>query len=308
MSAVTNLVANIARMVQRVGQTAPDCDETIVIQTDDLLTLHEAAAIVGCHYQTLYRRVRAGELKALMAGGTYRIQRSDLESWLSDRDARHGAVPERNTRSWPKLVTNLLDALLAGDAQAARQQTERLLAGGATMAYLCDHLYGPALYQVGALWSDGQLTIGVEHRASRIVEGLLAHSTSRTSKPGPRIGVVIVAAPLGDRHSLATQMVAAGLHAEGFRVHYLGADLPVAEIVQMAEREQADLVALSCCVVDREGLSDALAALSAAGFSTIVGGYGISESEALMLGATCYGASIEEAQVRARELVRSSAN
>ena len=279
-----------------------------MIQADDLLTLHEAAAIVGCHYQTLYRHVRAGELKALMAGGTYRIQRGDLESWLSDRDARHGAVPQRNTRSWPKLVTNLLDALLAGDVRAARQQTERLLAGGATMAYLCDHLYGPALYQVGALWSDDQLSIGVEHRASRIVEGLLAHSTSRTSKPGPRIGVVIVAAPLGDRHSLATQMVAAGLHAEGFHVHYLGADLPVAEIVQMAEREQADLVALSCCVVDREGLSAALAALKAAGFSTLVGGHGISESEALTLGATCYGASIEEAQVRARGLVRSSAN
>ncbi|PHX80988.1 MAG: hypothetical protein CK540_05040 [Thermoleophilia bacterium] len=169
-------------------------------------------------------------------------------------------------------------------------------------------MYGPALYQVGELWSDDQLSIGVEHRASRIVEGLLAHSTTRTSKPGPRFGVVVVAAPLGDRHSLAAQMVAAGLHADGFRVHYLGADLPVSEIVQMAEREQADLVALSCCVVDREGLSAALAALKAAGFSTLVGGYGISESEALTLGATCYGASIEDAQLLARGLVRSSAN
>jgi excisionase family DNA binding protein len=38
-----------------------------------LLTLQEAADIVGCHYQTLYRRVRKGEVPALVAGGSYRI-------------------------------------------------------------------------------------------------------------------------------------------------------------------------------------------------------------------------------------------
>ena len=35
-----------------------------------LLTLQEAADAVGCHYQTLYKRVRSGELPALVAGGS----------------------------------------------------------------------------------------------------------------------------------------------------------------------------------------------------------------------------------------------
>lgn len=273
--------------------------------TEQLLTLQEAADVVGCHYQTLYRRVRSGELNALVAGGTYRIRSSDLDAWLSERDARKGAVPQRSAHNWAKLVDKLFDVLIAGDSGAARQQSQRLLDGGATVADLCDRLYGPTLTRIGALWRAGNLTVAEEHRASRIIEGLLEHISSRSSKTGPRVGCVVVASAVGDRHSLAAQMVSAGLHVDGFRVSYLGADLPVGEIVQMAEREQADVVALSCCVEDRSGISQALSALAAADFLTIVGGTGIGRTEALELGATRYGASINEAQVLARELVRS---
>ena len=69
-----------------------------------LLTLQEAADAVGCHYQTLYKRVRSGELPALVAGGSYRISRADLDAWLHERDAAKGAVPERAERDWPRQI------------------------------------------------------------------------------------------------------------------------------------------------------------------------------------------------------------
>jgi methanogenic corrinoid protein MtbC1 len=100
-------------------------------------------------------------------------------------------------------------------------------------------------------------------------------------------------------------MVSAGLQAEGFRVNYLGAELPVAEILAMAQREHADLVALSCCVAEREGISEAVRTLADAGFPVMVGGSGIGRAEALELGATRYGGSIADAQTFARELVRT---
>ena len=66
-----------------------------------MLTLQEAADVVGCHYQTLYRRVRNGDIPALVAGGSYRIRREDLDAWLEERDQRAGAVPDRGQRDWP---------------------------------------------------------------------------------------------------------------------------------------------------------------------------------------------------------------
>jgi len=269
-----------------------------------LMTLQEAADAVGCHYQTLYKRVRSGELPALVAGGSYRISRDDLDAWLRDRDAMKGAVPERAERDWPRQIDLLTASLLAGDARAARKQLDRLTSGGVTVAELCDRLLAPTLARIGELWRNNHITIADEHRASRIVETLLDRATAARPKTGPRVGSAVVATAVGDRHSIAAQMVAAGLQSEGFSVHYLGADLPVEEIVNMAKLETADVVALSCCVAERGGLSAAISALNHAGFSVIVGGNGIGRDEALALGAARYGGSITEAQALARELVR----
>ena len=272
-----------------------------------LLTLQEAADAVGCHYQTLYKRVRSGELPALVAGGSYRISRDDLDAWLRERDVTKGAVPERAERDWPRQAEVLTTSLLDGDARKARQQVDRLISGGATVTDICDRLFAPVLWHVGDLWRNDKIAIADEHRASRIVETLLDRATAARPKTGPRIGSAVVATAIGDRHAIAAQMVAAGLQAEGFTVHYLGANLPVEEIVNFAKRESADLVALSCCVAERGGLSATITALNDAGFPVVVGGSGIGHDEAIELGAARYGGSIAEAQVLARELVSSGA-
>lgn len=270
-----------------------------------LLTLQEAADAVGCHYQTLYKRVRSGELPALVAGGSYRISRDDLDAWLRERDAARGAVPDRTERDWPRQVDALLASLITGDARSARAQIDRLASGGASVAELCDLLLAPALARIGDLWHDNELSIADEHRASRIVETLLDRASAARPKTGPRIGSAVIATAVGDRHSIAAQMVAAGLQAEGLAVHYLGAELPVEEIVSMAKREQADLVALSCCVAEHEALSKAITEVRAAGFPIMIGGSGIGRDEALALGADRFGGSIAEAQLLARDLLRT---
>jgi methanogenic corrinoid protein MtbC1 len=226
---------------------------------------------------------------------------------MTARDATAGAVPTRAERDWPRQVEHLLDAVRSGDAPAARQVVDRLLDGGAAVADLCDRLFAPVLFRIGEGWRAGEVTIADEHRASRIIEGLLERAASSRAKPGPRLGTVVVASPPGDRHALAAQMVAAGLQAEGFVVHFLGADLPVAEIVRMAADVSADFVSLSCCVEEREGLTAAIGALTAIGVPVMVGGNGIGSAEALQLGATCYGGSIGEAQSLAREISRERA-
>ncbi len=272
-----------------------------------MLTLQEAADVVGCHYQTLYRRVRNGDIPALVAGGSYRIRREDLDAWLEERDQRAGAVPDRGQRDWPGQADRLFSHLITGDTDAARQQIDRLLGGGASVAEFCDSLFGPILYRIGDLWRKGDLTIADEHRASRTVEALLERVLTARPKPGPKLGSVVVAAPRGDRHSLPGLMVTVGLRADGFVVHHLGADLPSAEIVDMARRESADLVALSCSTEEREGIAEAIAAVRDAGFPVLVGGSGIGGAEAIELGAVRYGGSVAEAQQSARAIVRERA-
>ena len=274
---------------------------------ETLLTLRQAAEALGCHYQTLYKRVRTGEIPALVAGGSYRIRAADLDAWLSSRDAADGAVQRTAPRDWGAQADALQAAVAAGDAQAARTQIDRLIGGGATVAEICDHVFAPVLFRIGELWSAGGISIADEHRASRIIEGLLERMSSGRGKPGRKVGTVVVAAPAGDRHALAAQMVAAGLRAEGLDVHFLGADLPPAEIAGMAKRVAADAVALSWCVGEGDGLAEAIAAVNAVGVPVVVGGSGVTSAQALSLGAARFGGTVGEAQSIARELARKGA-
>ena len=54
--------------------------------TDRLLTVHEVAGIMRVSNMTVYRLIRAGELKAARVGRGYRIRESELDAYL-DRGA-----------------------------------------------------------------------------------------------------------------------------------------------------------------------------------------------------------------------------
>ena len=56
--------------------------------TDRLLTVHEVAGIMRVSNMTVYRLIRAGELKAARVGRGYRIRESEVDAYL-DR----GEVP-----------------------------------------------------------------------------------------------------------------------------------------------------------------------------------------------------------------------
>ena len=276
-----------------------------VSEEETVLSLQEAADRVGCHYQTLYKRVRSGEIPAGVTGGCYRIRSTDLDAWVARRASAPSAVPSRGRRDWGSLSAQLTEGLLAGQTEEARRLIDRLLGGGVGAAEFCDLLFGPTMQEIGRRWHEGEITIASEHRASRTIESLLEHIVARSRRPGPRRGTVVIAAPAGDRHSLAPLMVAAGLRADGFDVHYLGSDLPPGEIADMASREGADLVALSWSISDEAGIRTAIGILADQGIAVIAGGGGITRQQALDYGAAGYGASVAEAQQIAREHARS---
>ena len=54
--------------------------------TDRLLTVHEVAGIMRVSNMTVYRLIRAGELRAARVGRGYRIRESEVDAYL-DREA-----------------------------------------------------------------------------------------------------------------------------------------------------------------------------------------------------------------------------
>lgn len=48
----------------------------------DILTIREAAQMLGCHTSTLYRLCKTGEVPAFRLGQSWRFRRESLNGWM----------------------------------------------------------------------------------------------------------------------------------------------------------------------------------------------------------------------------------
>ena len=55
---------------------------------DSLLTVGEVAELMRVSNMTVYRLIKAGQLGAIRVGKNYRIRRTDVDRYLSDRAVR----------------------------------------------------------------------------------------------------------------------------------------------------------------------------------------------------------------------------
>jgi methanogenic corrinoid protein MtbC1 len=105
---------------------------------------------------------------------------------------------------------------------------------------------------VGEEWQSGRLGIGEEHMASQMVtEVLIRLRTGWDNLDRPPAGpqepppVAIVGTMEGDHHDLGAQAVRVLLERDGWRVYYLGADVPIEEFGEIQRAQGADLVCIS---------------------------------------------------------------
>ena len=157
-----------------------------------------------------------------------------------------------------------------------------------------EQIIGPVMRRIGERWSAGDLEPHHEHLASTTVRGFLdaALSIQRLSLEAP---VAVAATVSGEHHELGVLAAAVVAAAEGWRVVYLGCDIPAACLVRTVavHRPSALLIGLTCDPVASSVLHDLRHVLAAIDPATIVlcGGAGAEAARATIesLGAIVAG-------------------
>jgi DNA-binding transcriptional MerR regulator/methylmalonyl-CoA mutase cobalamin-binding subunit len=108
---------------------------------------------------------------------------------------------------------------------------------------LIEEVLVPLVWTVGDRWRDGMLRVGHEHMATATVQAFLGELTREGGPAGAP--AVTLATPSGQRHQLGAMMAAATAITEGWRVIYLGADLPAEDIAAAASQPGVRAAALS---------------------------------------------------------------
>ena len=87
----------------------------------------------------------------------------------------------------------------------------------------------PVLVQIGQMWERGEITVAHEHQASAFLKVRLSQMLDAAGLNDFGPSVVAGCGP-GEHHEIGLMMLAVTLRRRGVRVHYLGSNMPLADM------------------------------------------------------------------------------
>lgn len=184
----------------------------------------------------LSRVVRAGHTISQVA----QLPDTELEELIA-RDASVQTMtvePTDRTGAWLALCLAAVQRLDPCDLEASFRRASLELSA----PELLENLLSPLLEAIGEQWRLGSLRPYHEHMASAVIRSFLGTTRGDVSPLAP---VFLAATPARQRHELGALLATASAAAVGWRVLYLGPDLPPEEIAAAAVHQNARVVALS---------------------------------------------------------------
>lgn len=109
---------------------------------------------------------------------------------------------------------------------------------------VCRHVLEAVLIEMGERWERGDVGVGAEHYASCFVMRKLA-ALFNLSQPHRGRGPIVAACVEGELHEIGLLLTSLSLSSHGFKIVYLGANLPLEDLVAAVREVKPSLVLLS---------------------------------------------------------------
>jgi methanogenic corrinoid protein MtbC1 len=223
---------------------------------------------------------------------------SDLPAFIRDGDPLAG------------LAKQYLDALLGGRRDLASRLILDAVDAGAGIKDVYLNVFQRSQYEIGRLWQMNQVSVAQEHYCTAATQLIMSQLYPRIFATEKNGRTLVAACVGGDLHEIGVRMVSDFFEMEGWDTFYLGANMPLASIVETVTRRKADAVAVSATIAyHTRKVADVIAAIRASeharGAKVLVGGYPFNLAPGLwrQLGADGYAGDAEEAIAVANRLV-----
>lgn len=160
-------------------------------------------------------------------------------------------INERRTEPIPissevvveELLSECMEAIMDYDAK----KLESILLNASaklTQPILIEEFVTPLVYKVGDLWHLGEIRVANEHLASAVIRSFLYNLLDSYSL-NESAPVLVSATPRGQEHEFGALISGVVAASAGWRVIYLGSNLPAEEIAAVVSHLNARVVALS---------------------------------------------------------------
>ena len=148
-------------------------------------------------------------------------------------------------------VVTLIEELLSDCIESIRNYDAKnleliLLNASAklTQPILIEELIIPLVYKIGEMWHNGEIRVANEHLSSSVIRGFL-FNLLESYPVGESAPVMVSATPRGQEHELGALIAGVVAASSGWKVIYLGANLPAEEVGAVVSHLKAKVIALS---------------------------------------------------------------
>ena len=214
-----------------------------------IVTPRRTAAGYRLYDDRAIARVRA--MRSLVDEGWTPSAAADHLRGLSDDDLpttrSHDRVEDADGVA-DSLVEAFVDAASRMDRAGVQAFLDDVSARGSFETVVERYVF-PALRVLGDAWRRGVVSVAGEHAASAAVARWLG-AAYESAAAGGSGQTVIIGLPPGARHELGALAFATACRRRGLNVHYLGADLPVADWVNAVRATEADGVVIAVPTAD----------------------------------------------------------
>jgi len=205
-------------------------------------------------------------------------------------------------------LDDLFDAVVAGDVQKARKLAERAVNEGVSANEVLDKMMD-AMRAVDAKYMRKEyFTVDVAAASTAMREAFKVLEPHLEVKPANMVGKVVIGSLKGNIQGLGKDIVAAALRSAGFQVVDLGVNVSPETFVSAAEREKAQVIAVSVSVNETvpflKDVIDTLKRKKLSGkLKTVIGGRAVSERTCKQYGINAYAKDAWDCVKKVRDLL-----
>ena len=143
-----------------------------------------------------------------------------------------------------------LKVLLAGDAVQCKSMVDSFLQHQVGILDLYEQIFRRSLYEIGDLWFKNQISVADEHLATAITESLINQVQAAAEQADHIKKRVFVSCVTADLHQVGARMVANLFELHGWDSYYLGANMPITDLLGAIEKIQPDVICLSLVLIE----------------------------------------------------------
>jgi len=190
--------------------------------------------------------------------------------------------------------------------------TQKALDQGMDPLAIIEEILVPALTEIGEKFQKFEIFLPELMMAGEAAEAMTAiveKATLDAGQPSLNKGTVILGQVEGDMHDIGRNIVGTLLKSHGFKVVDLGRDVPASAFLEAAEKEEADIIALSALMTttlpaQKRTISLFSEVRKREEFFILVGGGAVSEEWAKEIGSDGYSADAAGAVELCKSLMK----